>query len=125
MAFYNLLKVREIVTGSSGDSSQDSLIDSKGKEADQKLADRLFYTLSYNAKVKSLPVVDIANGQINGAAVPVHISDAASNLAASLCMKYLRLYEGAKEYKQEFEETIMAYIAKLESEGTDHPMALI
>ncbi|MGI0028486.1 MAG: hypothetical protein ACREAQ_02080, partial [Nitrososphaera sp.] len=89
----------------------------KGAEADQKIADWLYITANRYGKLLALPAVDVASGQLGGAAAPQHIKDAASNLAAALCFYKIDNKNMGDKYYELARSTVEGYIIRLESES--------
>ncbi|MCI0561657.1 MAG: hypothetical protein MN733_24475, partial [Nitrososphaera sp.] len=73
MTFFEGDRVREIFLGDTSDSTQNTLINAKGAEADQKIADWLFIIANKYSKLQALPAVDVTSGQIGGQAAPQHL----------------------------------------------------
>lgn len=117
MALFDGDRVREIFLGDTSDASQNTLINAKGAEADQKIADWLYITANRYSKLQALPAVDVANGQLGGQAFPQHIRDAASNLAAALCFYKIGNDKLGDKYHDLAKSTIEGYIIRLESES--------
>jgi len=116
MALAEQSRVREIVTGSTTDTSYDTLIAAKMTEADQQIKDELFLAAKKLGNVKSLPIIDTANATINGDAVPQHVKDMASNRAGYLALNVLRQLELAKTYKDLSDSEIRGYVSRLETD---------
>ena len=110
MAFYVTASVRENLTGSTSDTTFDTLITNKGTEADNWVVSKLREIYEKSDKIKELPIFSISGGTINGAAVSQDIKDLASNRATYLCLITLRQFEAVKEYK----EAIMEQLATIE-----------
>jgi hypothetical protein len=117
MAIFEGDRVREIFLGDTSDSSQNTLINAKGAEADQKIADWLYITANKYNKLQALPAVDVANGQLGGQAFPQHVRDAASNLAAALCFYKIGNDKMGDRYYDLAKSTIEGLIIRLESES--------
>ena len=117
MAFFEGDRVREIFLGDITDTTQNTLINAKGAEADQKISDWLYITANKYGKLQALPAVDITNGQIGGIAVPQHIKDASSNLATALCFYKIGNKEQGDKYYELARSTVEGYIIRLESDS--------
>jgi hypothetical protein len=117
MPFFEADRVRENFLGDSTDTSQNTLINAKGAEADQKISDWLYIQANKYGKLQALPAVDVANGQIGGVAAAQHIKDAASNLATALCFFKIGNKDQGDNYHALAKSTIDAYIIRLESDS--------
>jgi hypothetical protein len=117
MAFFEGDRVRETFLGDTSDTSQNTLVNAKGAEADQKIADWLYVTANRFGKLQSLPAVDVSNGQIGGATVPQHIKDAASNLASALCFYKIGNKDMGDKYYELARLSIEGFIVRLESDS--------
>jgi hypothetical protein len=117
VAFFEGDRVRETFLGDTSDTSQDTLVNAKGAEADQKIADWLYVTANRFGKLQALPAIDVANGQIGGVAAPQHIKDAASNLASALCFYKIGNKDMGDIYYELAKSTIDGYIVRLESDS--------
>lgn len=116
MALAEQSRVREIVTGSTSDTSYDTMIAAKMIEADQQIKDELFLAAKKLGNVKSLPVIDTANATINGDSVPQHVKDMASNRAGSLTLSVLRQRDLADDYMKISKSEIAGYVSRLETD---------
>jgi hypothetical protein len=117
MAFFEGDRVREIFLGDTSDTTQNTLVNAKGAEADQKISDWLYITANKYGKSQALSAVDITNGQIGGSAAPQHIKDASSNLGAALCFYKIGNKDMGDKYYELAKSTIDGYIIRLESES--------
>ncbi len=117
MALAEQSRVREIVTGSTSDTSYDTMIAAKMTEADQQIKDELFLAAKKLGNVKSLPIIDISGATINGDAVPQHVKDMASNRAGSLVLSVLRQRDLAEDYMKISKGEITGYVSRLEVDG--------
>jgi hypothetical protein len=116
MALAEQARVREIMTGSTSDTSFDTLIGAKMSEADQQIKDELFLSAKKLGNVKSLPIIDVTNATLNGDAVPQHVKDMASNRAGALGFYAIGQNERAKVYMDISLKAIAAFTARLDAE---------
>jgi hypothetical protein len=112
MAYYEITRLREIALGSSTDSSQDTLLNAKGAQADSQIDDELYMAANRYSKLQSLPALPIA-----GAMLTQSVRDAATDRAASLFFLQQHQPEMSEKYMASSDRAVQAYVMRLESEG--------
>lgn len=118
MVFYDRDTVRQILTSNKDNTTHDDLIAKKGPEADDRVSDIIYKSVHDNRNIKSLPVISISAGTINGDAISTNLSNAASNMAAALCFHALAQKERGETYERLAIDAIKTYIMKLESKDS-------
>lgn len=126
MAYYELAKVREDLTGTTSGTKYDMLIANKGTQADEWVVSQLRKIYEISNRTKELPIFDITNGKVNGSAAPQYIKDLASNRTAYLCLIAIKLFDVVKEYKEMIKDQLETIKADLETnEDTNIPFAIV
>lgn len=116
MAFFELSRLREICLGSSTDSSEDTLLNAKGAQADAQVAAELIVSASNYGKTSALPSVNVTAGTVAGSTAPQNIKDSATDRAAGLFFLSRRMFEAAKPYMESSKVAVEAYIIVLQSD---------
>jgi hypothetical protein len=112
MAYYEIARLREIALGSSTDSSQDTLLNAKGAQADSQIDDELYMVANRYAKLASLPALPLS-----GSMLTQSIRDAATDRAASLFFLQQHQPEMSEKYMASSDRAVQAYIMRLDGEG--------
>lgn len=126
MAFYTTNKVRENLTGSTSDSTFDTLIGDKGTEADNWVVAKLTEIYERSDKISQLPIFSISGDTINGATTPQDIDDLSTNRTTYLCFVVLKQWDAVREYKELTEEQLATIERKLQTtENAFMPAAVV
>lgn len=125
MALYELLVLRDNVIGTMGEPSEDSWLTQKGNEADAQIRSELITCIRKLGNIKALPVIDIANGTINGTAAPKDVISAATNRATALALYKLRQKEMGDMYYGISKNALDAYIVGIEGEQGSTAFSII
>ncbi|MEM2141317.1 MAG: hypothetical protein QXJ74_07720 [Nitrososphaera sp.] len=112
MTYYEIARLREITLGSATDTSQDTLLNAKGAQADSQIDDELYIAANRYSKLQSLPALPLA-----GDILTQSIRDAATDRAASLFFLARRMPELAAKYMEASKHAVQAFVLRLGSEG--------
>jgi hypothetical protein len=112
MTYYEISRLREITLGSSTDSSQDTLLNAKGAQADSQIDDEMYMAANRYSKLQSLPALPLS-----GSMLTQSIKDAATDRAASLFFLQQHQPEMSEKYMASSDRAVQAYIMRLDSEA--------
>jgi hypothetical protein len=111
MTYYEITRLREIALGSSTDSSQDTLLNAKGAQADSQIDDELYMAANRYSKLANLPALPLS-----GSMLTQSVRDAATDRAASMFFLQQHQPEMSEKYMASSDRAVQAYVMRLESD---------
>lgn len=84
MGLYEQAKAKERLKIATADTSDNTLLDNLGAEADREVYGRILRQAKRYGKAHALPALDITNALLGGDPVPQTVKDACTNLVVSM-----------------------------------------
>ena len=125
MALAEQSRVRLNLTGSTSDTTYDTLIGLVMTEADQQIKDELFLAAKEQGNITALPIIDVTNATLDGSAVPQHVKDMASNRASSLAFTALAQRDRAKDFMDMSNNEITNFVRRLGNDNGAATFAIV
>lgn len=110
--YYDIARLREIALGSSSDTSQDTLLNAKGVQADSQIDDEIYMAANRSGRLQSLPALPLS-----GDLLTQSIKDAATDRAAALFFLQQHLMDLHEKYLAGSDTAVQSFILRLDSES--------
>lgn len=110
MVLYEISKLRERTLGSSANTSQDSILNNFGAQAESRIWDVMKVEAIKQKKISALPITPLPDAEITQ-----NLKDACTDLACAFYFRKQRNFEAAKQYKEDAKEGIAAFVSQLKT----------